>query len=231
MGLPSQMDFFMNLHAGQMGKLLLAVHAREKFLQRRVLFRLNELAAQVFIFIVCIFVVSHLVQLQSLLCEVFVADLTLLCPLLNNRTAFGFNQDFLPLLLLGRHHLLLITRSHLIRIVRIQVAVLGGACEGHLILAETDVVLSARPSFDSEYFMEPLRVEGESLLGEILVADVTPDQLGPRVDPLVLNQLPGLDEHQPARVALVLVTVQLHVGLHDVLAEKPFVADGAGEHC
>ena len=176
MGLPSQMDFFMNLHAGQMGKLLLAVHAREKFLQRRVLFWLNELSAP--IFIVSIFVVSHLVQLQSLRCEVFVADLTLLCPLLDNGTAFGFNQDLLLLFLLRRHLLLLITRPDLIRIVRIQVAVLGGACEGHLILAVTDV-LSSRPSFNSEYFMEPLRVEGEALLGEILVADVASDQLGP----------------------------------------------------
>ena len=65
--------------------------------------------------------------------------------------------------------------------------------------------------------MEPLGVEGQTLLCEVLVADLTPDQLGARVNPLVLNQLPGLDEHQAARVTLVLVTVQLHVGLHDVL--------------
>ena len=90
MGFSSQMDFFMNLHAGQMGKLFLAVNAREKFLQRRVLFRLNELP-QGFIFIVITFVVTHLVQFQSLLSEILVADITLLRPFLNNRTAFGFD--------------------------------------------------------------------------------------------------------------------------------------------
>ena len=67
--------------------------------------------------------------------------------------------------------------------------------------------------------MEPLGVEGQTLLGEVLVADLTPDQFGPRVNPLMLNQLPSLDEHQAARVALVLVAVQLHVGLHDVLGK------------
>ena len=105
MGLPSQMDFFMNLHTGQMGKLLLAVNTSEKFLQRRVLFRLNELP-QGFIFIVVIFVVSHLVQFQSLLCEILVADITLLRPFLN-RTAF--DQDFLLPLLLWRHLLVQVT--------------------------------------------------------------------------------------------------------------------------
>ena len=105
MRLPSQMDFFMNLHTGQMGKLLLAVNTSEKFLQRRVLFRLNELP-QGFIFIVVIFVVSHLVQFQSLLCEILVADITLLRPFLN-RTAF--DQDFLLPLLLWRHLLVQVT--------------------------------------------------------------------------------------------------------------------------
>ena len=105
MGLPSQMDFFMHLHAGQMGKLFLAVNTSEKFLQRRVLFRLNELP-QGFIFIVVIFVVSHLVQFQSLLCKILVADITLLRPFLN-RTAF--DQDLLLPLLLWRHLLVQVT--------------------------------------------------------------------------------------------------------------------------
>ena len=195
-----------------MGKLLLAVHAREKFFQWRVLFRLNEFP-QGFVTLTIIFVVSHLVQFQSLLGKIFVADLALVRPLLNNRNALRFDQDFLLFLRSD----LLITR-HLSRVVGV-VTVLRGAGEGNFVLGVADV-LFARPldvRLHREDLMEPLGVEEEPLLCEVLVTDVAPDQLGPRVDPLMLNQLPGLDEHQPTRVALVLVAMQLHVRLHDVL--------------
>ena len=77
--------------------------------------------------------------------------------------------------------------------------------------------------------MEALRVKPETFLGKIFVTNITFHKFGPGVNPLMLDELPGLDADETAGVTLVFVAVHLHVVLHDVLSHEHLVTDGAGE--